>query len=259
MKRRTDDVHTSAWARVGILSAAAAVSGCLATSEPTDVEQPGASDETDSAIIGGTPATAFPEAVLVNMFVDGKLQAACSGAVIAPKVVLTAGHCIFGFNGWSIIAPFADHQEILSTSAAVFDYTVTSEFVDPSKHDVGLIFLSAPIELASYPTVAAAPAADGTEVVNIGRIDDGMFSNSQLFVSRPISVKRADSIGFPFDYIATGIIQSGDSGGPDIVAGTHTIVAVNSGAGTGTEVLARVDLVKDFITEQVTAHGGFSD
>ena len=38
-------------------------------------------------------ATAYPEAALVDVLRDGQLGAYCSGALIAPSVVLTAGHC----------------------------------------------------------------------------------------------------------------------------------------------------------------------
>jgi hypothetical protein len=62
--------------------------------------------------------------------------------------------------------------------------------------------------------------------------------------------------GYPYDYEATEVIESGDSGGPDMKAGTHTIVAVNSGAGSGTEVLARVDLLYSWIQQQIANHGG---
>jgi hypothetical protein len=79
-----------------------------------------------------------------------------------------------------------------------------------------------------------------------------------LFVSKPLTVRSAARQGFAFDYIASEIIESGDSGGPDEVTGTtpHKIVAVNSGAGGGTEVLARVDLLKSWILGKVAAHGG---
>jgi hypothetical protein len=251
-------IEPSPWARLGLFVAISSMCGCLSASEPVESDGDDTTNGND-AIIGGTVANQFPEAVLVNMAIDGQITSACSGSVIAPKVVLTAGHCVFGFNGWAVTAPFAGNQQAVATSAAVFDYNVDSEFVDPTKHDVGLVFLNTPINLSRFPTVATSPVADGTRVVNIGRIDDGSFSNSQLFVSRPIAVQRANRFGFPFDYIATEVIESGDSGGPDIIAGTHTIVAVNSGGGGGTEVLARVDLVRDFITQQVNAHGGFAN
>jgi hypothetical protein len=107
--------------------------------------------------------------------------------------------------------------------------------------------------------LATGAVPDGSSIVNIGRINNGTLSNSALFVSKPITVRNASSQGFPFDYVATDVIESGDSGGPDELPGTalpHTIVAVNSGAGGGTEVLARVDLLKSFISDKIAAHGG---
>src|SRR5262249_5040184 len=113
--------------------------------------------------------------------------------------------------------------------------------------------------LASYPVIAQKASPDGTEIVNIGRIQDGQFSSSDLFESKPITVEDGAKYGFPYDYQATQIIQPGDSGGPDMLAGTHTIVAVNSGSGSGTEVLARVDLLYDWIQQQIADNGGGGD
>lgn len=210
----------------------------------------------DRPIIGGTKASAYPEAVLVNMKEGGQVTSVCSGALIAPKVVLTAGHCVFGFDGWDVVAPYANGQKASATSGAVLDWNVTSENVDPTKHDVGLVFLDKAITLSSYPKLAQSPLANGAQVVNVGRINNGVMSNTNLYVSKPVTVKGAASVGFPYDYVATEVIESGDSGGPDLIPGTHTIVAVNSGSGGGTEVLARVDLVYSWIQQQVAAHGG---
>jgi hypothetical protein len=207
-------------------------------------------------IVGGAKASAYPEAVLINMKQSGQIVAACSGSLIAPTVVLTAGHCVYQFDGWDVVAPFASGQKASATSGATLDWTNQSETVDPNMHDVGLVFLSKAINLSSYPKLAQSPIANGAQVVNIGRIDNGTLSDTNLYVSKPITVNNASSQGFPFDYIAKEVIQSGDSGGPDEIPGTHTIVAVNSGAGGGTEVLARVDLVFSWIQQQVAAHGG---
>jgi hypothetical protein len=206
--------------------------------------------------VGGKQASAFPEAVLVDMLRHGQMVAACSGSVIAPRVVLTAGHCVRGLEGWRISAPYASGQKASASSAVTYDWNSDAQTVDPDAHDLGLVFLDAPITLASYPVVADAPIADGALVINVGRIQDGRFSSTDLFASQPIVVTSAVDHGFSFDYMAIEIIQSGDSGGPDFAAGTHTIVAVNSGGGGGTEVLARVDLLAGWIQRQVAAHGG---
>jgi V8-like Glu-specific endopeptidase len=207
----------------------------------------------EGAIRGGRIASAYPEAVLVDMKKGNRVVAACSGSLIAPTVVLTAGHCVVGFDGWRITAPYASEQRA-SSNQAVTLYGGRGHSVDPDTHDVGLVFLSSPIELDTYPTLASEPLNDGAEVVNIGRIQDGVRSDSHLYASAPLAVTSAEQDGFPFDYIADELIESGDSGGPDMASGTHTIVAVNSGAGGGTEVLARIDLVKSWIEEKIAAH-----
>jgi hypothetical protein len=213
-----------------------------------------------SPIIGGTTASAYLESALIGMSKNGRTVAACSGSVIAPKVVLTAGHCVAGFNGWTVRAPFAQNQSGTTASGETFDWRDTgSPNVDPNSHDIGLIYLDTAINLAQYPLLADRAVADGSSVVNVGRINNGTLSNSALFVSKPITVRNAASRGFPFDYIATEVIESGDSGGPVELPGTalpHTIVAVNSGAGGGTEVLARVDLLGSWIAGKIAAHGG---
>src|SRR5262249_54430241 len=110
--------------------------------------------------------------------------------------------------------------------------------------------------LKSYPALASTAVASESQVVNVGRIQSGQMSHTALFVSKPMTVIDGVHAGFPFSYAASEIIESGDSGGPDLLSDTHTIVAVNAGAGGGAEVLARVDLLHSWIHEQVDAHGG---
>jgi hypothetical protein len=232
------------------------MSGCVAAPDPDDTGELEATEGVASPIINGSMAMEYPEAALVDMQLNGEPAASCSGAVIAPRVVLTAGHCIFGFNGWVITTPFASGQKSRAREAVTYDWQVPSEFVDPRYHDVGLIFLDRPIRLSSYPAIATRPVPRGKKIVNIGRIQNGRFSSSALFVSKPMEVEDGAASGFPFDYAASEIIQSGDSGGPDLLVNTHSIVAVNSGAGNGVEVLARVDLLSGWIQDQIDAHGG---
>ena len=83
------------------------------------------SSRSGDAIIGGTVASAYPEAVLIDMSKGGQIFAACSGSLIAPRVVLTAGHCVIGVDGWQITAPYAGGQTAGSSSAKALDYTST--------------------------------------------------------------------------------------------------------------------------------------
>jgi trypsin len=218
-------------------------------------DSPAPEAESDE-IIAGTGAQAYPEAVLVDMLEGNHTVAACSGSLIAPTVVLTAGHCVHGWSSWHVIAPHAGGQQAMATSGATYDWDAAGESVDPDEHDIGLIFLSAPITLASYPLLAQKPIAAGAKVLNVGRIHQGQVSNNSLFVSKPVATASGSSLGFPYDYAAVDRIEPGDSGGPDVLPGAapHTIVAVNSGANSSTEVLARVDLVASWLTAQINAH-----
>ncbi len=234
-----------------------AAGGCLApVSDPTDSEEVEDASKSDAPIIGGSVASGYPESALVDMYQGGQQTSACSGSVIAPRVVLTAGHCTYGFDGWKVTTPFANGQKAFGSKAVTYDWYVDSEYVDPNYHDIALIILDTPINLTTYPTIQKTKLADGSKIVNVGRINNGQFSTTKLYVSQQISISDGKNYGFPFDYVANEVIQSGDSGGPDFLAGTHTIVAVNSGAGGGTEVLARTDLLFDWIAQQVAANGG---
>ncbi len=228
---------------------AAFAAGCTAETEDTVTSE--------DAILNGTSAATHPEAVLIDMYQGNFQVAVCSGSLIAPKVVLTAGHCVHGISGFRVTTPPTGASAI-STSGETLDWDTDSEFVDPSMHDVGLIFLNTAINLSSYPRLSRTKLPEGTSVVNLGRVKNGI-PRKELFVGPSIPVYDAKPYGFPFDYISKEIIESGDSGGPVELAGITppVIVAVNSGGG-GTQVLARVDLVESWITAKVNAHGGFS-
>lgn len=212
----------------------------------------------ETPIIGGSRANAYPEAALVDMAQNGRYGWACSGSVIAPRVVLTAGHCVYGFSSWRVTAPYAGNQTVTSSSGQTYDWRNTSEYVDPTQHDVGLIILPTPITLTRYPSISSAKLADGSKLVNLGRINNGSFSSTDLFVGGQVTIRDAASAGYPFDYLSSDVIQPGDSGGPCEIPGSpqHEIAAVNSGAGGGTQVLARVDLVRDWIQQVIAANGG---
>jgi Trypsin len=202
-------------------------------------------------IQGGMAADAYPEAVLLDVTQGGAPDAGCSGALIAPRVVLTSGRCAYQLDGWQVRAPFADDQSAGGVRSAVYDYDRTADAPTSDEHDVGLVFLDRPIALDTYPDLATEPLQDGDEVVGVGRVLDGQGSSATMYVSQPLATTDAASDGFGFDYAVGGAIEHGDSGGPDFLADTHTIVAVNAGSVDGTALLARVDLLNQWIQEQI--------
>ena len=230
----------------GLVGCLFLVTACGGTNDTEDT----VAASTDS-IIGASAASAYPEAATLDIDTTVNGSWACSAAVIAPKVVLTAGHCVDGHSTWTVKV---GNETRSSTTAGTYDWkgNATANKVNATQHDVGLIFLDTPIVLTSYPTIASTKVPDNTTVVNVGRIKDGQLTNN-LWQADSV-VTNGTSSGYPYDYVSSLVVQAGDSGGPDFQKGTHTIVSVNSGAGSSVEVLARTDLVYDWIMGQVKAH-----
>ncbi len=73
-----------------------ALAGCAVSSRDEDV----AVDI--EPIVGGAVANEYPEAATLNIDVTQSMYYACSGTLIAPQVVLTAGHCVAGHHHWDV-------------------------------------------------------------------------------------------------------------------------------------------------------------
>ena len=111
-------------------------------------------------IIGGVAATQYPEAAYLNIDMSATGGYACSGTLIAPKVVLTAGHCVDGHTKWEVYVGTAYR---VSTSSAVYDWHENgAQTVNPAHHDLGLVFLNEPVNLAVFPTLSTSKVADGS-------------------------------------------------------------------------------------------------
>ena len=218
---------------------------------------------TSQFIAHGTPATSYPEAVVVTA--SGLIP--CSGAVLAPRVVITAGHCRSPTKSYMVVAPNAGHQQ----SSASSDFT-TYDGNPATSSDTLLLFLDTPIRLAAYPEVGDRPVASGTLVVDIGRTLNGSVTSSD-YVSPPVTIRGpAAGLGFPFNYEALpDVSEDGDSGGPievlaEDASSAHLIVAIvdtdtveqNINEEEPIDLFARLDLVHDAIEAQIGAHGGLS-
>lgn len=203
-------------------------------------------------IVDGSPASAYTEAALINA--PGFI---CSGALIAPRVALTAGHCVVNATSWTVVTPYAGNRSA-HASKAWTDYSSTGNTVNPSTLDVAVIILDEPIDLSSYPQLATSASPGGTKAVNVGRIRNGQASFSGLFFGSAVTLQAGSSWGFPKSYVSEEVIESGDSGGPVYVGSgaSRAIVAVNSGGGGGLQVLARVDLAYAKIQQLIAANGG---
>jgi V8-like Glu-specific endopeptidase len=237
--------------RIGLAVVVAfAALGATACAFNEDSSSDETSESSSQTIKNGQPATSFTEAALV----DGP-GFICSGSVIAPKVALTAGHCVTGASSWTVRTPYAGNQSAHGSSSWT-QYVSTGTNVNPNTPDVALIFLDTPINLPAYPPIASAAYANGTQATNVGRIQNNVASSSQLFYGSAVTLTDATSYGFPHAYISNEIIEPGDSGGPVYVGSgaSRVISAVNSGAGSGKQVLARTADVYSQLQAQIAAH-----
>lgn len=207
----------------------------------------------DSDIVDGDLASRYAYAALVDAELEGGVGH-CSGAVIAPRVALTAGHCVHGFGPWRVTTPFAGGQVVTASRGETFDWLTTPDDPRPDMHDIGLLYLDEPITLDAYPELARDGRAEGSKVRYVGRIDDGEISHNALFVGDAVRAHDGADVGWPFTFRTTHYVEKGDSGGPVVLSKDRmVIVGVDSGgdAAADVELFARVDLLHHWIAERV--------
>jgi secreted trypsin-like serine protease len=109
-----------------------------------------------SSVVGGAPAdpAAFPYSVAI--FRKGRMH--CSGSVIAPTKVLTAAHCLFGFNlaNFTVIVGRPDLRNAgLGLTVPVAGGKVHPNFEQTALNDVGVLELAQPVSVT--PVALATP------------------------------------------------------------------------------------------------------
>jgi hypothetical protein len=182
---------------------------------------------------------------------DGNYLWRCTGTLISPTVVLTAGHCTFGTASaefWvSETAPST--AEVLSgdykhgVTGSTYPYPGYDDFATfPNTGDVGIVVLDKPIRLSTYGSLPTAGLVDtlykhelftivGYGVQDVRPVELQKVQRLRATV-KLISLQSGYSAGFNLQLSSNngqphqGGLCFGDSGGP-VLYGT-TIVAVNS-------------------------------
>jgi uncharacterized protein (TIGR03382 family) len=178
-------------------------------------------------IVGGTlaPANKWPDAVAVL----GN-QGSCTGTLIAPDVVLTAGHCVGGMT--QVIANTTDYNAAGGARATIKTHTAYPNW--ETTYDVSVIVLNTPLAGVTPRPVATTECTMTTftskpmvQLVGFGATDvNAQAPNTKLYeVAVPVTdaVGTTAGLGFKAAVAPGGEFGAGDgakdscngdSGGP---------------------------------------------
>jgi secreted trypsin-like serine protease len=238
-----------------------------------------------SFITDGVPdGNAHPAVVLIVMDIGGQPAFRCSGTLIAPKVVVTAGHCAGEpgeFSGVRIFTesdvengtnnyPYAGPNTVEAASWQAHPLFTEAAFY---LHDVGVIQLTKAVRLASsqygkLPTVNQLDVLQPSSATLFTAVGYGLQKINPVFVQADLIRMSAEphllqiNTGFTGDFslmlsnnAATGGTCFGDSGGPNYLGSSNVIAGVTSfglnGTCGGTGGVFRLDRqnVLDFVRQ----------
>jgi secreted trypsin-like serine protease len=213
-------------------------------------------------VYGSLAGDTHPAVVLIVIDSAGAPTYRCTGTVIKPKLVLTAGHCVGEpgeFSAFRVFTesdvqngnnnyPYAGPNTIEATAAHAHPLFKETGFF---RHDVGVIELHDPIVL---------PAAEYGQLPSVDQLDDLQPRRSTAFTAVGYGVQRINpaqlesqkvrmvaepwlvQINTPYtgnfslllsNNASTGGTCFGDSGGPNFLGSSNVIAAVTSFGNNG--------------------------
>jgi secreted trypsin-like serine protease len=205
-----------------------------------------------------------PHVVLILMEVNNKPAFRCSGTLIAPTFVLTAGHCTNNFpdGEFSGMRVFLDSDVDGNQATNLYPNGGGTNSVEAVRwaahplyetapffvHDVGMIELAEPVVLSEYGTLPRIDSLDqlatkrGKQNQTFTAVGYGLQQINPVFVQsarvRMVAYPKLNMInapGFTGDFSlllsnnhSTGGTCFGDSGGANFLGDSNVVAAVTS-------------------------------
>jgi V8-like Glu-specific endopeptidase len=215
----------------------------------------------EAAIYYGDPENGYDGVVLLTVVMEGGAGAMCTGTAVAPRVIVTAKHCVVDANTGAVMDP---SDIIVSTgpTGGLADYLVedvrTTSGWRVSGRDFAVLILEDVIDATLYPyaTDWTPHRGDPITLVGYGQRDDGGSGRKYL---------GENEVADAFSSYFTTVGESGcygDSGGPAFDEnGVLVGVIVNTLGGgwdeeddscaSGYSGITRVDTYADIVDEAV--------